>query len=137
MILDNADSKSLFFPTVYADTSYESSTEPYLADYIPSSSINHGFLVITTRNSELGTDLVDGEDPIAVPHFTPKEAKQLLESKAGPKYWDMAAAEALLNILDYVPLAITQASAFMNKKRLHMKKYLKAVSNSVGRIVFE
>ena len=130
MILDNADDRSVFFPTVDADTSYEISTESYLADYIPSSSVDHGSLVITTRNSELGTDLADGDDPIAVPHFTPEEAKKLLESKVEPKYWDIAAADTLLNVLDYIPLAITQASAYMNKKRLHMKRYLKALSES-------
>jgi tetratricopeptide (TPR) repeat protein len=130
MILDNADNRSLFFPTIGAKTSYESSTESYLTDYIPSSTIDHGSLVITTRNSDLGTDLANGEDPIDVPHFTPDEAKQLLESKVKPKYWDLKAAEDLINVLDYVPLAIAQASAYMNKRRVHMKKYLKALSES-------
>ena len=130
IILDNADNRSLFFPTIDSNTSYESNMKSCLVDYIPLGSVGHGSLVITTRNSNLGTDLADGENAIEVPHFTPEEAKQLLESKVGAKYWDTIAAEDLLKVLGYIPLAITQASAYMNKKRVHMKRYLKALSES-------
>jgi tetratricopeptide (TPR) repeat protein len=130
MILDNADNRSLFFPTIDVNTSYESGTQPCLTDFLPLSFIKHGSIVITTRNRKLGTDLADGQDPIDVQPFTPTEAEQLLESKMLKGCWDVLVARDLLKILDYIPLAITQAAAYIRQNRVSMEKYLKALSQS-------
>jgi hypothetical protein len=71
MILDNADTRSLYFSTIDANTSYESNTQSYLADCLPLSYIEHGSLVITTRNKKLGSELADEQDPIEVQRFKP------------------------------------------------------------------
>ncbi|KIM94517.1 hypothetical protein OIDMADRAFT_207691, partial [Oidiodendron maius Zn] len=130
MILDSADDRSLFFPEINADTSHDSSTPSCLSDYLPPSSIEHGSLVITTRNKKLGMDLADGEDPIDVQPFTPAEAELLLESKVATAYWDAEAGRDLLKVLCYIPLAITQAAAFMKQNTMSLKKYRKALSHS-------
>jgi hypothetical protein len=96
MILDNADNRSLFFPTIDVNTSYESSTHSCLTDFLPLSFIKHGSLVITTRNKKLGTDITDGQDPIDVQPFMPAEAELLLESKMLKGYWDVVIARDLL-----------------------------------------
>jgi tetratricopeptide (TPR) repeat protein len=135
MILDNADKRSLFFPTIDVNTSYESNTQSHLADYLPLSSIEHGFLVITTRNKKLGSELADEQDPIEVQPFEPADALVLLESKTLKGYWDVAVARDLLEVLGYMPLAITQAAAYMRQNRVSMGKYLKALSRSDSNLV--
>jgi tetratricopeptide (TPR) repeat protein len=135
IILDNADDRSLFFPKIDANTSCESNTQYYLADYLPLSSIEHGSLVITTRNKKLGSELTDGQDPIDVLPFERAEAELLLESKMLKGYWDVAVARDLLEVLGYIPLAITQAAAYMRQNRVSMEKYLKALSQSDSNLV--
>jgi tetratricopeptide (TPR) repeat protein len=135
MILDNADKRSLYFPTIDANTSYESNMQSYLADYLPLSSIKHGSLVITTRNKKLGSELADEQDAIEVQPFKPAEAELLLESKTLKGYWDIAVARDLLEVLGYIPLAITQAAAYMRQNKVSIEKYLKALSQSDSDLV--
>jgi tetratricopeptide (TPR) repeat protein len=135
MILDNADKRSLYFPTIDDNTSYESNTQSYLADYLPLSSIEHRSLVITTRNKKLGSELADEQDLIDVQPFKPAEAELLLGLKTLKGYWDMAVAGDLLEVLGYIPLAITQAAAYMRLNRVSMEKYLKALSQSDSNLV--
>jgi tetratricopeptide (TPR) repeat protein len=135
MVLDNADDRSLFFSKIDANTSCESNTQSYLADYLPLSSIEHGSLVITTRNKKLGSELTDEQDPIDVLPFKHAEAELLLESKMLKGYWDIAVARDLLEVLGYIPLAITQAAAYMRQNRVSMEKYLKALSQSDSNLV--
>ena len=137
MILDNADNRSLYFPTIDASTSYETSIQPHLVDYIPSSYIDHGSLVITTRNRKLGIDLAEGQDPIDVQPFVPADAELLLQSKMKHSYWDIVVVVArnLLKVLGYIPLAITQAAAYMMRNGVSIEKYLKALSQSDSNLV--
>jgi tetratricopeptide (TPR) repeat protein len=130
MILDNADNRSLYFPPIDSNTTYESNVQPYLADYLPWSSSEHGSLVITSRNKKLGSDLADGHDAIDVQPFEPAEAQLLLKSKMLEGYWSMAEAKDLLEVLGFIPLAITQAAAYMRVNWISMEKYLKALSQS-------
>ena len=135
MILDNADNRSLYFPMIDTSTSYETSIQPHLVDYIPSSYIDHGSLVITTRNRKLGIDLGEGQDPVDVQPFVPSDAELLLQSKIQHSYWDIVVARNLLKVLGYIPLAITQAAAYMMRNGVSMEKYLKALSQSDSNLV--
>lgn len=141
MIVDNADIRSLYFPTIDADTSVHRNTKNCLVNYLPLSSTKHGSLIITTRNKNLGMDLADGRDPIDVMPFSPEDAEKLLKSKILESYWDKSVAEDLLRVLGYIPLAITQAAAFMRQNRMSLQKYLSALnqsdSNLAGHLIFE
>ncbi len=135
MILDNADNRSLHFPTIDASTSYEDKIQSCLTGYLPLSSIEHGYILITTRNKKLGMDLAEGDEPVAVEPFTPADAKLLLESKILKGFWDAAVATDLLEVLGYIPLAITQAAAYMRQNKVSMEKYLKALSQSDSNLI--
>jgi hypothetical protein len=113
MILDNADEREIFFPRTIPD---ESNATTLLAAYIPRSS--KGSVLITTRNRNLGKDLANGETSIEIQPFAPPEAELLLKSRVSDDGWNVTDAGELLETLGYIPLAITQASAFVSQHDL-------------------
>ncbi|KAI9758975.1 MAG: hypothetical protein M1840_003619 [Geoglossum simile] len=131
IILDNADNSDLFFPSTDFDTSFTqiNMTKKPLVDYLPRRLDSQHSLIVTTRSRTLGEDLTNGEPCIEILPFAPKQARILLQSRAakmadGQNESDM---ERLLEILGYIPLAITQAAAFMRRNRMHLQKYVKAL----------
>jgi tetratricopeptide (TPR) repeat protein len=136
MILDNADNRTLMFPEkgdlAKGDTATDEGNvaKRHMRDYLPLAVHEHGSLIITTRNRKLGGDLADGQDPIDVERFTAAEAEELLQSKIGQSQWDKATARELVEILEYIPLAITQAAAFVKQNCLMLGKYLRALKES-------
>jgi hypothetical protein len=70
--------------------------------------------------------VVEGESCIEVPPFSHLEAGTLLHLKAGSAadYTDTSQLIRLLEILSCVPLAITQAAAFVKRNRLPLRRYL-------------
>jgi tetratricopeptide (TPR) repeat protein len=123
LILDNADDKSLFYPE---------NTTAGLAEFIPQST--NGSIIITTRNRNLGRDLSGQEMPIEVEPFANDDAKRLLKSKVPGGCWNEADASELLEILENIPLAITQAAAFINHNSITLKNYLDTINRSDGNL---
>jgi tetratricopeptide (TPR) repeat protein len=117
MIVDNADT----------DITIEMQKEGKkvsLAALLPQS--DHGSILITSRNTDVARNLVNGEkDIIAVDIMSNGEAVQLLENKLGDGP-SVAGSIQLTNALDNIPLAIVQAAAYINrlKPRMSVEKYL-------------
>jgi hypothetical protein len=111
MIVDNIDNGDLLYQT--------NSAGKNLLGYVPQSS--KGSILYTTRNRDVGVDLA--EDPIYVPAMKPTEAEQLLTEKLGRKV-ETDESAALFKELEYLPLAIVQAAAYMVKRRLSVGQYL-------------
>jgi ankyrin repeat protein/tetratricopeptide (TPR) repeat protein len=128
MVLDNADNADLFSPSTDMATSSLYVTDPkkWLVDYLPRWLDANKTLIVTTRNRHLGEELVAGESCIEVSPFSRSEASTLLRLKAGSAadYADTGQLVRLLEILGCVPLAITQAAAFMKRNRLQLRRYL-------------
>ncbi|KAI9778144.1 MAG: hypothetical protein M1839_008353 [Geoglossum umbratile] len=131
IILDNADNSDLFFPPTDFDTPFTqiNMTKRPLVDYLPRRLDSQHSLIVTTRSRTLGEDLTNGEPCIEIPTFTPQEARILLQSRATRMVdgRDESDVKRLLEILGYIPLAITQATAFMRRNRMHLQKYLEAL----------
>lgn len=131
MILDNADDEGLFFPLKDAELS--SNEAPArgnpLINYLPPRLSTNKSLLITTRRQSLGEDLAYGERCIEVPPFDAQEAQLLLQSRFPglPLGIDSPEAAKLLDILAYIPLAITQAAAFIRRNTMFLPKYLAAL----------
>lgn len=132
IVLDNADDPDVWAasgPSTSGDSSM--STVP-LANYLPRG--NHGSILITTRNNQLGKVLSKGRKrPIDVPIFGSEDAVALLRSKTceddDEEVTDEDAIE-LTRSLDHLPLAITQAAAFLDKNELSVAEYLYLVRSS-------
>ena len=115
MIVDNVDDRSLFFDS-------NGSTEKALCEYIPQSP--NGTILYTTRNRDIGTDLAPAQDPIEVPSMTLEEATSLLGDKIRASNTEED-QRLLVEELVYLPLAITQATAFMTKRHKKISEYIK------------
>jgi tetratricopeptide (TPR) repeat protein len=117
LILDNADDLEML------TASPTPSKSPPLASYIPHSA--SGQVIITTRDAHVGLVLSGGRDPIAVYPLTPTDAALLLRtSLAEEPDPDPDTVLQILNILDCLPLAITQACAYINRNKILTTQYL-------------
>jgi tetratricopeptide (TPR) repeat protein len=113
MILDNADNRTLFYPQ-HQDPLNDKELQRYISTYLPECTDSDGTIIITTRDGRLGRELLHGEEPIYVEPLDKTNAEHLLRAKVRAEKWNPEAAETLLAILIYTPLAITQAAAYIN-----------------------
>jgi tetratricopeptide (TPR) repeat protein len=121
MVIDNVDEASVFFKE-------KNSFGKSLSEYVPQSS--KGSILYTTRDRDVGVDLTpDDRDPIIVPSMNFEEARTLLGEKISCESTEAEQLE-LLEGLDYLPLAITQAAAFIAKRRQTMAQYLNLYRHS-------
>lgn len=117
IVFDNADDLKLF-GVVEANRTDES-----LYKYIPQGS--HGTVLWTSRNKKIQGTLVGSTRGIMVPPMTRDEAKSLLIAASG----DTSAVEdteidQLLEELERLPLAVSQAGAYIRQTSTTIKEYL-------------
>jgi hypothetical protein len=117
MILDNADN-----PTIWGHTAKDS--EGLLSHFIPQT--DNGSVLVTSRSREASYGLIgDYNNIIEVKPMEPAQAMTLLKTKLTTECMEETALE-LLKSLEYMPLAITQAAAYINHgaPRITVSKYL-------------
>ena len=120
LILDSADDRDVF----YSPTSSDARNGRPFATYLPQSP--NGSIVITTRNKDLAFRLTGRrQNIIEVGPMTQTDALTLLEKKLG-SLPDIDVAADLVRVLDLVPLAISQAAAYIQARapRSSPEKYL-------------
>lgn len=122
MILDNADDLEVLFQSPESASPVSALSLP-LADLIPRA--QRGSILVTTRDKRVGQRLIDRQMPIVLLPMDLKEAKELSESQlqleAGYENDNIL---RLLEALEYLPLAITQAVAFINENSTTISGYL-------------
>jgi hypothetical protein len=116
LILDNADDLELFFTV-------SEQTKPII-NYLPHNP--KGCLLITSRDKRVGERLAGRDNCITVLPPDEEEAEQLLRSKTAPEIWDSRAAGILIESLERLPLAISQAAAFISENSLTLDEYLES-----------
>jgi hypothetical protein len=86
-------------------------------------------MMVTTRNRDIGENLGEGEACIEVGPFPVKNAQALLRSKARRPIdgSDDGTTQTLVEVLGRIPLAISQAAAYMNRNSMDVRKYLTAL----------
>jgi hypothetical protein len=109
VVLDNADDASFLLeqPTTVG----EAQNAQRRIDYIPS--CEHGSMLITTRSKSEALKLVYESEAIDVLPMTEEEAEALLVSKLGHQ---SLGDRRLVQALDCLPLAITQAAAYIRER---------------------
>ncbi|KAJ6161376.1 hypothetical protein N7470_004772 [Penicillium chermesinum] len=115
MVFDNADDAKVCLAG-------EEQTGQALEDSLPQS--DQGRIIFTSRNLELAVDLAFS-NIITIPDIDPETATLILQKSLVQKELlnDPTVTAALLEQLAYLPLAIIQASAYINKKRLDLSSY--------------
>lgn len=133
MVLDNADDRDLWLGPSPRKNSREKLSRP-LIDYLPRG--RHGRILITSRDNQLGHRLVEGKhDPIKVNRLGLLEARSLLQSKLldGNELSDEDADE-LTDALEYLPLTITQAAAYLKEIGEPASDYLQLLRTGMSDI---
>ncbi|QKX63759.1 uncharacterized protein TRUGW13939_10930 [Talaromyces rugulosus] len=115
LILDNADDTEMWFETSHT-------TSP-LDDILPTS--EKGRILFTTRNRKLAMKLAPF-NVISIPDADEKTAVNILERTLADKglLQDPLASRALLKQLAFLPLAISQASAYIIENNISLSTYL-------------
>ncbi|KAK0747265.1 hypothetical protein B0T21DRAFT_397714 [Apiosordaria backusii] len=129
MILDSADDCDVFYPP----TSSDARNEHLFANFLPQS--RNGSIIITTRNKDLARRLISRtQNIIEVGPMTQRDALTLLEKRLG-SLSDLDVATKLVQALDFVPLAISQAAAYIQARapRSSPEKYLAEFHKSEGK----
>ena len=124
MILDNADDVSVFYPKQGRAKDRFGSAPTPLADYLPQS--RNGSILVTSRNKDVAARLVGGHRNIGeVVAFSEEQALLLLQNKLHNTPSSGGTSE-LLRTLGYLPLAVAQAAAYINRHapRLTILDYL-------------
>lgn len=134
LILDNADDASMFFRMKPDGREFSNEREfsapmnKTLARYLPNAAT--GNVLITTRDKRVGERLSSRERAIEIGFMTPAESVELLRSKVMEEDWDESEAKRLVKELSYLPLAITQAAAFISENCCPIGEYLDSLYNS-------
>jgi nucleoside phosphorylase/tetratricopeptide (TPR) repeat protein len=114
LIFDNADDVDMWLSDDRAG--------PALEDFLPQS--EQGRILFTTRNRKLAVELTSSSI-IPIPDVDEDTALKILERSLVDKglLQDHPTAVAILEKLSFLPLAITQASAYINKNGLDLSTY--------------
>ena len=125
LVLDNADDDVVLSgPQVSASTTaasepssqWSSQLKRPLSAYLPQSA--NGALLVTTRTTTVAGKLVEPRDMITVEPMAKADAVTLLQKKleaVGEKN-DLEYLEELASVLEYMPLALVQAAAYIHQR---------------------
>lgn len=123
MVLDNADDKDVFFnqqTTPMSQSSDAKSSTVPLVTYLPQTA-RGGSILITSRNRDAAFRLTNSAaNLIDVPFMNKEDAVTLLCKKLPEDHSSDDERLELVELLEYLPLAITQAAAYISVKRTRM-----------------
>ena len=125
LVLDNLDDATFLLEPYRQD----SSTYSTLFEYLPV--CDHGSILITTRSADAARKLVQHSDMISVGVIKDGDAVRLLEKKFGDRM-DMTDVLELATELENMPLALTQAAAYLRQMggRCSVQRYLERLRKS-------
>ncbi|KAH7460531.1 hypothetical protein FOMA001_g19547 [Fusarium oxysporum f. sp. matthiolae] len=120
LIMDNADDQELILG---------SAEKSGLEAYLPQS--EGGIILLTTRSGQVAGEFAQS-DVIDIKQMDQGEAATLLKKSLIQKHLlqDVASVVELLTYLTFLPLAITQAAAYLNQTRAPIRTYLGLLRNA-------
>ncbi|EEU36082.1 uncharacterized protein NECHADRAFT_53204, partial [Fusarium vanettenii 77-13-4] len=123
LIVDNADDMDLLFPP--------GAVAQHVHSWMPRN--DQGRILFTTRSSKLAFKVIsDPQYVVKISEMSPSEAKDYLRKSLyrQDSLQDDKTVVELLKNLDYLPLAIKQATAYMNENDLTIAEYLEVLQNT-------
>ncbi|KAH7115661.1 hypothetical protein EDB81DRAFT_862240 [Dactylonectria macrodidyma] len=141
MVLDNVDDVNLFYPSSSSggdgtvchpadENPAALSVQRPLAVFLPKR--RNGIILVTSRSMDAAEKLTGSHKAVyRISAMDDSQSLQLFRNKLQGDFDENAAAN-LLRTLDYIPLAITQAAAYINRRapRISVKTYLDAFRES-------
>jgi tetratricopeptide (TPR) repeat protein len=123
LVLDNADDNAVL-------TSLPSPRDQkHLSKYLPPS--KYGTVIVTSRSAHAASRLVENRDTFHLGSMHNIGAQTLLRKKLGDKI-DTEGIDELAAALEYMPLALVQAAAYIQKRAPHysVQRYLEEFRRS-------
>ncbi|KAL2832259.1 hypothetical protein BJY01DRAFT_102598 [Aspergillus pseudoustus] len=148
MILDGADDAQMLYPshgnltTLDAPCHDDGGGGHGLATYLPESPL--GSLLVTTRNKQVAVLLTNNQSILEVGRMKETEARQLLrttldgleqEDETAAKATDNQQGSTLAARLEYLPLALVQAAAYIQMNSMSVDRYLELLDSSDDSLV--
>jgi hypothetical protein len=130
LILDNADNLAVFG---VGRTQPSAEEKHSLCDFVPRGPA--GTVLWTSRDKRIGGSLVGARRAIHVGSMTEGEARRLLETVRDKEIGEAEAqgAMALLTELEWLPLAVSQAAAYMRRTSTPIHEYLSRLRRRIKR----
>lgn len=128
LVVDNADDEAAFYAKRSGGPIQQQENSKPLARYLPKSA--KGSVLVTTRDKRVGQRLAGREKIIEVLPMSAHDSKSLLQSRITEEDWDDANAMILIEMLTYLPLAITQAAAFISENGITISEYIELLDTS-------
>lgn len=129
MILDNVDDRSFVTPNPESEDT--SKNEFSIPEFLPQR--ENSVVLLTSRDGEAALDLInqDSRFKVTVQSMNKEDTRLLLDKKLPKSNAKEEDKECLIEKLDSIPLAITQAAAYLHKKtRVTLKQYLVLLDKS-------
>ncbi|KAK8139498.1 hypothetical protein PG984_002878 [Apiospora sp. TS-2023a] len=117
LILDNADDSLIF-----CNPDKTAANGEDLRQYVPQSP--QGAVLVTTKNKKAAVDICGPENVVDIPEMTNQESLLLLRKRLGERHAADPRAHELLDCLEHLPQAVTQACAFMAYNTINCAEYL-------------
>ncbi|KAJ4267323.1 hypothetical protein NW762_003427 [Fusarium torreyae] len=133
MIIDNADDMQLFFPQPDELSKPITGDEETLDQFLPECA--NGTILITTRNMQVGLRLTKGKRPIEVGKMDEHESTQLLRQGLQQGDEPLTDLLQLSSRLEFLPLALVQAAAFIQENSITVVEYLELLDGSENDLV--
>ncbi|PQE09028.1 Acyl transferase acyl hydrolase lysophospholipase protein [Rutstroemia sp. NJR-2017a BBW] len=131
LILDNADDLTIFKKPYSASEDHQL-LGPELLRFVPKSQT--GTVIWTSRDGGICGNIVDVQRGIEVTVMTIEQARDLFRKLTGRSELMLSEDEdMLLELLQYLPLAIAQAAAYIRKTKVSIKQYLTFLHESESR----
>jgi tetratricopeptide (TPR) repeat protein len=134
IVFDNADNLSIFKPVRASHQLHEDKTpSPELLQFVPNAS--NGTVIWTSRDGSILGSLISVNKGVEVGKMTFQESLRLFQTLSGRSVTDTASEseKKLLNHLEMLPLAISQASAYIRKTTISTQQYVRAFTESEER----
>ena len=128
VILDNADDVANFLPIGDEMVAERTANSVFLTRYVPTKLSHSQCLLITTRSRDIGEYLGHGQACVDVGPFSIEEAGNLLRAKVRVLQSNAPEVDKLAEILGRIPLAITQAAAFINRSKIGVAEYIEELA---------
>ncbi|KAI4112130.1 MAG: hypothetical protein LQ339_000138 [Xanthoria mediterranea] len=128
LVVDNADNIEHWWPGKYKSGASLDDPSKDLSKYLPDR-MEASHLLITTRDNRVSSRLARIGKPIPVQPMSEGEASALFLSKLGDERLNVNQAEVhtLLDELDHLPLAVSQAAAFIQENGVSITEYTRAL----------
>ncbi|CZR68366.1 uncharacterized protein PAC_18265 [Phialocephala subalpina] len=129
LILDNADDLKIF-KKAYTKSQDHSLQNPKLLQFVPKAQT--GTVIWTSRDGGILGSIVDIQRGVEVGAMTDREAWDLFQRLCGRSHGNEPSGdeEKLLRLLEFLPLAIAQAAAYIRTRKVSAQQYLRLFNES-------